>query len=77
MSITKAFRVLAVVLVAAFVPATALAETPTAAAPGAHAMQQTRVAKAGKGFKAHKLNKAGKAAKGGKMSRKIVRAKTR
>jgi hypothetical protein len=80
MSITKAFRVLAVVLVAAFVPATALAETPRAAAPGAEQLQTARVAK-GKNIKlvkANKATKAGKANKAGKPGRvKIVRHKSR
>jgi hypothetical protein len=81
MSITKAFRVLAVVLVAAFVPATALAGTPTAAAPGAEPTQTARVARAGKTIKVLKANKAQKAgkAKPGKANRgvKIVRRKAR
>lgn len=71
MSIPKAFRILAVVLVAAFVPATAFATPTTAGAPAAEPQQATRVVR-GKNIKL-KAAKVGKA-KGGR-SGKVVRAK--
>lgn len=83
MSIRKAFRVLAVVLVAAFVPATALAAPTTAGAPAAAAQQEQGVRTVrGKAvnLKSVKAGKAGKAAKAkpGKVVRtKLVRRPAR
>lgn len=87
MSIRKAFRVLAVVLVASFVPATALATPTTAGAPTAVAQQAQGARlvrgknikiKAAKADKAGKMAKKTRARKAGKAARtKIVRRAAR
>lgn len=84
MSIRKAFRVLAVVLVASFIPATALATPTTAGAPAPVAQQEQRVRLVRsknirlKAPKADKAGKTGKKARAGKVVRtKIVRRAAR